>query len=413
MNTVVLIMAGGGGTRLWPLSTDKTPKQFLTLEGVADDDSSLLQQTFNRAKEITSIDKIFVVTNKQYGKQTIKQLSTLGFMHNNLIEEPKKNNTALAIYYSNLFIQQRLGNNFIEVVMPADHVIGKDGAFYSAVANTVSFAEQASDIEDEAYFYTFGITPTYPATCYGYIQPEEHHPLDFKTEAQRLQHPIRVEKFVEKPNYTTAKQYINNGFLWNSGIFVWHNKHIQDEIETFLPKYKEMFDNIMDAFGKEDWDEKLSAAYTLLESKSIDYAVLEKSQAVKVSKADFEWDDLGNWDALEKYAKEATNNNRQNINSVYIDATNNFIYNNETDKVVSIIGLDNIFVINANGHIIISSREKSGSIKDVKDKIKHINYNPFQSFSADPSTDADNKMGFDYPDLKEFDGEPTVHKEEK
>ena len=273
-----LILAGGSGTRLWPLSRKNYPKQFLKING----ERSLLQQTAERLQNLLSLDDIVVMTNKEYRFHVGTDMSSLSTvdpgLFSNIILEPASKNTAPAIALGIAYCRDKLGagNDEVLFVSPSDHVIRPDKRF-------IEFVRRSEEIAKKGYIVTFGVTPDRPETGYGYIKKGLRQGIaageDF----------FGVEAFVEKPDLDTAKTYLGGGYLWNSGMFAFTIGVMSEELRTHAPKIGKMLDLTFD---------DMAARFGEMPDLSIDYAVMEKSAKVATLPIDVYWNDIGSWDSL-------------------------------------------------------------------------------------------------------------------
>lgn len=336
----VVIMAGGSGTRFWPFSRDKKPKQFLD---VLDIGKSLLQMTFDRFKEVTTADKIWIVSNEKYGVLIREQLPEI--KDHQVLLEPEKKNTAPCIAYAAYKIQKE-DPNAVLVVSPADHLIFNEGAFKRVVETAVNAAEE----EDK--LVTIGIKPSRPETGYGYIQYEENQETVKK-----------VKRFTEKPATEVAEQFLKSGdFLWNSGIFIWKTHAIIQSFERHQKVLAHLFQSGQEAYFTEAEAAFVQKAYHECENISIDYAIMEKANNVFVVPGDFGWSDLGSWNALHEIKDKDDHDNVVEANALLYDATNNYI-KAKKEKVVVVQGVDNLLIADFDDVLLITQKEDSSVFK--------------------------------------------------
>lgn len=342
-----LIMAGGKGTRFWPLSTEEKPKQFLNLIG----EDTMIQMTVNRIKPIIPIDRIFVCTGEMYVDLVKEQLPELP--ERNIIVEPEGRNTAPCIALS-AFVIKRYYEDANMVVLPSDHLIRDEEEFRNIILSSDEFLD-----ENKNAIVTLGMEPSRPETGYGYIRYGKE---SIKTTNYKV---IKVESFVEKPDLQKAKLYLNEGnYLWNGGMFIW-------SVDTVIHQIKCHSRNTYDALSRiEIIDEKvlqdfINSNYKFTEAISIDYAVLEKSKDIYVIPSDFGWDDVGSWEALDRYIEKDEKGNVLVGSAKVIDSQGNLVISSSHDIVVE--GLKDIYVIENDGKILVGHKSNVANIKELKE----------------------------------------------
>ena len=340
----VLIMAGGIGSRFWPQSTEKMPKQFLKLLG----DKSMIQMTYDRMKKITNEENIFIVTNKNYVNLIKEHIPNIS--NQNIICEPCSKNTAPCILLSSLYIKNLYHEANI-ICVSSDSYIGKEDEFIEKIRIANDFISH----EKEA-IVTLGIKPTRIETAYGYIKYEKNDSI-----------PNKVIKFVEKPSYDIAKEYFLSGdYLWNAGMFIFNNLSMLEELKNNLTnEYNLLKDlpNINDI----DYNNLLEENYQKCTKISIDYAVMEKSSHVYAIPADINWDDVGSWKALERYTPKDVDDNIIKGDIKTINSHNNVIYGN--NKKIVLVNVDDLYCIDSNDVIIIGKKDDIGNVHLLKDEI--------------------------------------------
>ena len=345
MDICALIMAGGKGTRFWPLSTEEKPKQFLNLIG----NETMIQMTVNRILPIIPMEKIFVSTGEKYVDLVKEQLPNLP--DRNIIVEPEGRNTAPCIALSAMVINRYFENSSM-VVLPSDHLIKDEDKFREIIIEGSKFLEKNEGI------VTLGMKPDRPETGYGYIKFGENI----------IQNIKKVDMFVEKPNLETAKRYLNEGnYLWNGGMFLWKSDYIIKEIKKHIPDTYEALHNI-ENIEESSLQEYINGNYYKTDSISIDYAVLEKSYNIYVILSEIGWDDVGSWEALERYKEKDENGNIIIGNIKAIDGKNNLLISSNNTVVIS--GLDNLYVIENDGKILIGKKNDLKNIKNLKEAIE-------------------------------------------
>lgn len=343
-----LIMAGGKGTRFWPLSTEKKPKQFLNLIG----DKTMIQMTVDRIRPIIPIERIFVCTGDSYVDLVKSQLPDIP--EKNIIVEPEGRNTAPCIALSAMIIKKYY-NDATMVVLPSDHLIKDEDSFRNILLDGEKYLK-----ENDKAILTLGMTPNRPETGYGYIKFSKDKTYINNNEV------IKVDKFVEKPNLEKALEYLADGsYLWNGGMFIWTVNNILDQIKEFIPKTYNALKNI-EQINVNELQGYINENYGKTDSISVDYAILEKSNEIYVIPSDFGWDDVGSWEALDRYREKDDNGNIfiGKINS--IDSNNNLIISKNHNVIIN--GLNNIYVIENEGHIIVGKKEKISMIKELRQK---------------------------------------------
>ena len=346
-----LIMAGGEGTRFWPLSRKDNPKQFLKLN---DDQKTMLQETVERIKELVPIEQVFIATNEVYQEAIKNQLD--GIPSENIIVEPMKRNTAACIGLSSVVIEDKYPGSTM-IVLPADHLIKDENKFINILNKAVMTAATGRNL------VTLGIKPTHPETGYGYIHyGNELHTID---EDQIF----KVENFTEKPDLKTAKEFLEDGnYLWNSGMFIWELESILYNIEKYLPEMYGSLLKIKNSLGTDSEKKVIRNEFEKMDSVSIDYGIMEKAEDIFVIPGSFGWDDLGSWPALER-VKKADGDGNVVIGKHYgIDTTNSIIHS--PDKVVTTIGLDDVVIVDTEDAILICDKKRAQEVKEIRNILK-------------------------------------------
>lgn len=335
-----LIMAGGKGTRFWPLSTEEKPKQFLNLVG----DNTMIQMTVNRILPIIPIERIFVCTGEKYIDYVINQLPKLP--KENIIVEPEGRNTAPCIALSSMIIKRKF-NDASVLVLPSDHLIEKEDEFRSIILKGNDF------LENNPYnIVTLGIQPNRPETGYGYI----------KLKDEIFNNIYKVDKFVEKPDENTAKKYLANGnYLWNSGMFLWKAENIINQIKNYSPEIYEALKEI-ETIEEDVIGNYVKENYKNTTNISIDYAVLEHSKDIYVIPSDIGWDDIGTWKAVERYRDRDLDNNIVAENVSVIESKSNMIVNNK--KRVVLIGIEEVMTLETEDSIFIVNKKYMDNLRD-------------------------------------------------
>jgi len=347
-----MIMAGGGGTRFWPRSRQERPKQFLTLSG----DRSLLQQALDRVEALVPPERSWVVTAEAYRAETGRQLPQLPPDH--VVGEPFGRDTAPAIGLGAALIA-RQDPEAVMIVMPADHVIEPVQEFRRAAQVAARMAE-----ENPSALVTFGITPTYPATGYGYI-----HRGPRVAERQGVS-VFRVEAFKEKPPPDRAERFVASGeYFWNSGIFVWRAATVLRALQEQKPGLHAAVRRIAEAWDTPRRGEVLRQEYEKTERVSIDYAVMEHAPEVLVVQAPYRWDDVGSWLALERMNPQDADGNTVLATHCGIK-TNNCVIVGEPDRVLATIGVENLLIVQDGNATLVADRRDEGTVKHLVELLK-------------------------------------------
>ncbi len=352
-NNYCIIMAGGIGSRFWPLSTTTKPKQFLDILGTG---RSFLQQTFDRFAQIIPTENIYIVTNESYAEITQIQLPAL--KPDQILTEPAMRNTAPCIAYATYKILSKNPEaNF--VVAPSDHLITKEETFLNVISRGLDYTNY-----NEALL-TIGITPTRPETGYGYIQAEVNDSIEIGS----IQ---KVKTFTEKPNLDLAKVFFESGeFFWNSGIFMWKGSTITTAMESFLPEVAEKFTACNDVYYTDQEKEKVDAAYISCKSISIDYGIMEKANNVSVLCSEpVGWSDLGTWGSLYEHLELDEKQNARSQSDVLLYDSNNNIINLPQGKIAVIQGLDGYIVAQTDKTLLICKKEEEQRIKQFVTDVK-------------------------------------------
>jgi len=346
----VAIMAGGIGSRFWPLSRVNYPKQFLDILGSG---KTLIQQTFDRFAKLVPPENIFVVTADEYLDITAEQLPNLP--KENLIGEPFRKNTAPCIAYISFKLQQRHPDASL-IVAPADHLILNEDKFLEVCEQALDFVNHFNAL------ITIGIKPAYPNTGYGYIQHDS---------MEAIPSVYKVKTFTEKPNKELAKTFIASGdFLWNSGIFVWQIKRVIDGYKKHMPEMYELFSSEQDKLNTNEEKKTIEGIYPQCSNISIDFGVMEKADNVYVIPASFGWSDLGTWNsAWENMEKDYLDNAVAGRNVIVFDA-NKCVVHVPDDKLVVLQGLDDYIVVDTKDVLLICHKEKEQEIKEYVAEVK-------------------------------------------
>ncbi len=346
-------MAGGVGTRFWPMSRSAHPKQFIDVMGTG---QTLLQATFNRSLRICPTENIFVVTNESYKSLVMEQLPELP--EENILCEPARKNTAPCIAYATWKIHSQ-NPKAVMVVAPSDHLITKEDTYVKAIRSCMNTAATGDCL------ITIGIRPTRPDTGYGYIQFMEADP---KPKDKRIK---KVKTFTEKPDLDMAKFFLESGdFLWNAGIFVWSANSIMNAFEMLVPDMAQIFNE-----GTGKWNTPKEAAflrdaYARCKNISIDYAVMEKAKNVFVRASIIGWSDLGTWGSLYTHIKKDPHGNAVVGKQVMLYNSRNCVVHMPKDKLVVIEGLDDYIVVEADNILLICKKQDEQQIRTFVNDVK-------------------------------------------
>ena len=372
-NIHAVILAGGSGTRFWPLSRETCPKQMLQIVG----EDSLIRQTIKRINGFVPPQNIWIVTTEDKAQDTRFHLEPLGALAKSIqfIKEPLGRNTAPAIGLAAIYINQ-FSSDSIMIVMPSDHAIPTSQKFLSDLKLSIKGAE-------EDYLVTFGIRPSRPETGYGYIKVD-------CTSQIKLKGVLKVECFVEKPNVETAKTYLSDGnYFWNSGIFVWKTSKILSEIKTHLPSLYDSLKKIESLLFSPDKPDHptthlandlitykpndsitqlLNDLYSRLEPVSIDYGVMEKSTNVLMVPATFQWSDLGSWTALDEVIDKDKEGNILKGNTIDIGSHDSIVFSGQ--RLVATIGLKDMVVVDTPDATLVAPKERAQDVKRIVETLK-------------------------------------------
>jgi mannose-1-phosphate guanylyltransferase len=348
-NHYCVIMAGGIGSRFWPMSRSNFPKQFLDILGTGE---TLIQQTFNRAARFCPKENIIIVTNQDYVPLVREQIS--GLNADQIISEPARRNTAPCIAYASFRIMAK-DPTAVMVVAPSDHLIEMEDAFVDVMKFALKTAE-----EDQSLI-TLGMKPNRPDTGYGYIQFLEDGDGAVK----------KVRTFTEKPDLELATKFLESGdFLWNSGIFVWSGKAIKKAFEDHLPEMYQTFEEGAETYLTENEKEFINRAYPSCKNISIDYGVMEKAENVHVIPSDFGWSDLGTWGSLYTHIPLDEDNNAVVGKNVILSNSQENMISVSGEKLVVLQGVDDLIVVEKGDVILICKKEQEQEIKQVVNNIK-------------------------------------------
>ncbi len=346
-NNNLVIMAGGVGSRFWPMSTPECPKQFIDVMGCG---RTFIQLTFDRFKGVVAPENVWVVTSKQYADIVKRQLPEVP--EDNILLEPCRRNTAPCIAYVSWRIKKKNPKANL-VITPSDHMVTDQEEFRRVISSALDFTAETDAI------VTLGMHPTRPETGYGYIQ------ADLSTPSSRVKSIYRVDQFREKPDLATAGQYIRQAeYFWNSGIFVWNVETIVQALRYYEPEVSQMFEGLLPYYGTDKEQEMIDETYTKCKSISIDYAVMEKAEEIYVYPADFGWSDVGTWGSLMTLAnKDEAGNAKIGQRVELYDSKNCIIHTTEERRVV-VQGLDGYIVAEKGDTLLICKLSEEQRIKE-------------------------------------------------
>lgn len=335
-NTHLVILAGGGGTRLWPLSTEGLPKQFLDILGCG---KSLLQQTAERFEGLVPPENIWVATSAEYKDMIKEHLPQVP--EKNILVEPCRRNTAPCICYVSWKIKKRNPKANV-IITPSDHAIKDEKAFREAVKDCMEFSSETDSI------VTLGIKPTHPETGYGYIK------ADLSYSSSRKKNIFRVDAFKEKPTKEIAEDYIKqHNYLWNSGIFIWNVSTIVNAFRVYSPEISHIFEDIYSYYDLPQEQDMINQVFPQCENISVDYAIMEKAEEIFVYPAEFGWSDLGTWNSLRQHSNPDKYGNAIIGQNVDIHESHNSIIHTTGLKKVVIQGIEDCIIAEKDGTLLI------------------------------------------------------------
>jgi mannose-1-phosphate guanylyltransferase len=348
----ILIMAGGKGTRFYPLSTLEKPKQFISFLG----DQSLLQQTVSRVLKLVSYDDIFIATNQAYATLVKEQLPLLEEDH--IIIEPMYKDTAAAITYGMTYMSL-FEDNPIVAVLASDHMILNEDQF-------IINLKQAFELALKGSIITLGIQPTRAETGYGYIHVKD----------QTLNEPQEVISFLEKPSIKKATEYVNHGnYMWNSGMFILSYETLKQELRQYQPTYIEVIKQllvIMNHAAKNNLSDAVKETFDLFPTLSIDYALMEKTSNILCIPVSFGWSDVGGYNALPEVLGVSKDGHTTNTNHyIYLDSKDNIVITDDPSKKVSTIGINNTVIVSLKDELLLCNRNQTDNIKHLLELLKN------------------------------------------
>lgn len=345
MKTTAVIMAGGRGERFWPKSRNSRPKQFLAL---TKDGETMIRKTVKRLLPLVDAEDIFIVTNSAYIGLVHDQLPDIP--KENILAEPCARNTAPCIAFAAAVIGRKY-EDAVMLVLPSDHLIGYEELYTNTLKKAIKVCLEGKNL------VTIGITPDYPETGYGYI--------NFTSQTSDIiPDAYKVKRFVEKPDLTTAKEYLASGkYLWNSGMFVWKVSSIMTNLKTFMPAIYEGALRIGEAYGTPAFDEILRNEFYAFTSESIDFGIMEKAEDIYTIPGSFGWDDVGNWLAVERINEVDNDKNYIEGNVISIGAERTTICGGK--RLIAAVGVEDIIIVDTDDAVLICSKNNTQDVKKV------------------------------------------------
>ena len=332
----IVIMAGGVGSRIWPMSVENKPKQFIDVLGVG---RSLLQLTYDRFKGLCPNDNVWIVTNKKYDAWIKEQLPEVPA--ENILLEPCRRNTAPCIAYVSWHIKAKDPKANL-VITPSDHIVMDTAEFRRVITQCLKFTSETDAI------LTLGMKPNRPETAYGYIQ------ADLSSSSPRNKEIFRIDTFREKPDLQTAQKYIQqNNFFWNAGIFIWSVSTIVNAFRIYSPAISKIFENMLSIYGTDKEQEMIDLHYPECENISVDYAIMEKAEEIFVCPASFGWSDLGSWSSLYMHTRHDLYGNSLIGPDINVYDTHNCMIHTTQEKKVVVQGLDDYIVAEKDNLLLI------------------------------------------------------------
>lgn len=344
-----VIMAGGGGTRFWPLSRQEVPKQLINLSG----EDALINETINRIESLASKEDLFIVTNEKQ-IDALKDIVKDKCVCENILPEPCARNTAAAIGFAAFNIMKKYGDG-VMCVYPADHYIKDEEGFKSVLNKAIEVAKNNDKL------VTIGITPTFPSTGYGYINFDQNTTIGDSA--------YDVIEFVEKPSFEVAKSYVQSKkYVWNSGMFVWKVSKILEDFKRYLPKVYDKLEKLSEHLGTENEAQAIKDIYPTIPSISIDYGVMERSNDVVVVPGDFGWNDVGSWDSLGAIYEADKEGNIKRGENITIDTNSSIIYSDE--KLIATVGINDLIVVSTKDAVMVCRKDRAQDVKKIVDQLK-------------------------------------------
>ena len=342
----IVIMAGGVGSRIWPMSVENKPKQFIDVLGVG---RSLLQLTYDRFKGLCPNENVWIVTNKKYDAWIKEQLPEVPA--ENILLEPCRRNTAPCIAYVSWHIKAKDPKANL-VITPSDHIVMDTAEFRRVITQCLKFTSETDAI------LTLGMKPNRPETAYGYIQ------ADLSSSSPRNKEIFRIDTFREKPDLQTAQKYIQqNNFFWNAGIFIWSVSTIVNAFRIYSPAISKIFENMLSIYGTDKEQDMIDLHYPECENISVDYAIMEKAEEIFVCPANFGWSDLGSWSSLYMHTRHDLYGNSLIGTNINVYDTHNCMIHTTQEKKVVVQGLDDYIVAEKDNLLLICKLSEEQRIR--------------------------------------------------
>ncbi len=355
MNLYALILAGGEGKRFWPLSRKDRPKQFLSLLG----GKSMIRHTVDRILPLVPIENVFVVTLEKYTDETLKHIPELP--KNNIIAEPLGKNTAPAVVIGSLRVN-KMNPDAVTVILPSDHAIGEGDVFRDVLKFGIQVVNQ--ELPNGEYpLLTLGVKPERPETGYGYIKEAE------VVKASKKHNAKKVDRFTEKPDLQTALRFLESGgYYWNSGIFIWRVSSILSAFHKLLPEWHKHFDRVQELLNTPGEKAGLLEFYEQIDSGPIDKFILEKWESTLVIPIDFQWSDIGSWEALDGFLRADNKENILHGEGVCVDSSSCLVFGDT--KLIAMVGVNDLVVVETDDAILVLKKDKAQDVKKVVETLE-------------------------------------------
>ncbi len=353
-----IVLAGGAGTRFWPLSRRERPKQLISLWG----GDTMIEATVNRLRTRETGEGVFVVVGDHLLEATRSVLDDVS--DEDFIVEPSPRDTAPAIAMAAVHVAERAGEETPMGVFPADHYIGARTSFHRCLEAAEAYAR-------EGHIVTMGIEPTRPETGYGYIHAELDRNVEASGRPSEAPRARQVEAFVEKPDRELAEDYLASGdYLWNSGMFAFTPETLFDEMERQLPDSYEAIEAMRDVWDRDDRDAVVAEQFECLEATSIDYGIMEGARDVVTIPASFQWSDVGHWAALDEVRETDDDGNVVEADSLLVDVDDSVIFSEGTDRLIAGVDLDDLVIVDTPDALLVVPRESAQKVRDVVDRLE-------------------------------------------